>query len=165
LSLHFSPGGSTDALFPSAGIIPVGDEKKAPNFHLEDIRGEKIELKYFRGKVIFLNFWATWCGPCKEEMPSIEALYNQFKEKNFIFLTVSVDYGGVKLVKEFVEKWHYTFPVLLDPKCEILDLYKVRGIPATFLIDKKGMMVGKAIGPRDWKKPEFISILNILLEK
>jgi peroxiredoxin len=98
-------------------------------------------------------------------MPSIEALYQQFKEKDFVFLTISVDYEGKKPVKEFIEKQHYTFSVLLDPKCETLDLYKVKGIPTTILIDKNRKMIGKATGPRNWKSPEAISLLNLLLER
>jgi peroxiredoxin len=98
-------------------------------------------------------------------MPSMEALYNQFKEKDFVFLAISVDYEGVKPVKEYIEKQRYTFPVLIDPKCETLDLFEVKGIPTTFLIDKKGIMIGRAIGPKDWKRPEVISILTLLIEK
>jgi thiol-disulfide isomerase/thioredoxin len=115
--------------------------------------------------VVFINFWATWCGSCKDEMPSMEALYQQFKEKDFVFLTISVDYEGKKPVKEFIEKQRYTFPVLLDPKCETLDFYKVKGIPTTILIDKNRKMIGKATGPKNWKSPEAISLLNLLLER
>jgi peroxiredoxin len=154
-----------EELFLKIGIQPIKGDKKAPNFCLEDLKGKKLELRNFKGKVVFINFWATWCGPCKEEMPSIEALYQQFKEKDFVFLTISVDYEGKKPVKEFIEKQRYTFPVLLDPKCETLDLYKVKGIPTTILIDKNRKMIGKATGPRNWKSPEAISLLNLLLER
>jgi peroxiredoxin len=95
----------------------------------------------------------------------MEALHHQFKEKGFVFLTISVDYAGVKPVKEFIEKHHYTFPVLIDPKGKTLDLFGVKGIPTTFLIDPKGILIGKAIGPKDWQKPEVISILNLLIQK
>jgi cytochrome c biogenesis protein CcmG/thiol:disulfide interchange protein DsbE len=152
-------------LFSKAGIQPVKAGTKAPLFSLEDLNGKKSELKQYRGKVVFLNFWATWCGPCKEEMPSMEELYKQFKDKDFVFLTISVDYAGIKLVKEFIEKHRYTFPVLIDPQCETLDLFEVKGIPTTFLIDKKGIIVGRAIGPKDWKRSEVVSIVNLLLEK
>jgi peroxiredoxin len=166
LALHSSTEGVEDSLFSKIGITPIKDNKKAPNFYLENLSGKKVELKHLiKGKVIFLNFWATWCGPCKEEMPSMEYLYQQFKEKDFIFLTISVDYEGKKRVKEFIEKERYTFPVLIDPKCETFDLYKVKGIPTTFMIDKKGRIVGKAIGPRNWKSPEVVSLLNQLIEK
>ena len=152
-------------LFSKAGIQPVKAGTKAPLFSLEDLNGKKSELKQYRGKVVFLNFWATWCGPCKEEMPSMEKLYKQFKDKDFVFLAISVDYAGIKPVKEYIEKNRYTFPVLIDPKCKTLDLFGVRGIPTTFLIDQKGGLIGKAIGPRDWKRPEVVSIVNLLLEK
>jgi peroxiredoxin len=165
LCLHSSAEGVADTLFSDTGINPIKDKKRAPNFCLEDIKGKKVELKHFKGKVVFLNFWATWCGPCKEEMPSMEALHNRFKEKDFVFLAVSVDYEGTKPVKEFIEKQRYTFPVLLDPKCETLGPFEVKAIPTTLLIDKKGLIIGKAIGPIDWKKPEVISILNSLLAK
>jgi peroxiredoxin len=164
-TLSFSSEKRREELFLKIGIQPIKDDTKAPNFCLEDLKGKKIELKNFKGKVVFLNFWATWCGPCKEEMPSIETLHQQFKEKDFVFLTISVDYEGKKPVKEFIEKQRYTFPVLLDPKCETLDLYKVKGIPTTILIDKNRKMIGKAIGPRNWKSPEAISLLNLLLER
>jgi len=137
----------------------------APNFCLEGLNGRKVELKDFKGKVIFINFWATWCSPCKEEMSSMEALYQQFKEKGFVFLTISVDYGGIKPVKEFIEKNRYTFPVLLDPKCETLNVFRVKGIPTTLIINRKGRMIGKAVGPRNWKNPEFTSLLNMLIEE
>jgi peroxiredoxin len=165
LTLHAAAEGATDAFFPGAGISPVKGNKRAPNFSLEDVHGKKVEFRHFGGKVVFLNFWATWCSPCKEEMPSMEALYNLFKGKDFVFLTVSVDYAGVKPVKEFIEKHRYTFPVLIDPNCETLDLFEVKNIPTTLLIDKKGTIIGKAIGPIDWKKQEVVSVLNLLLKK
>lgn len=164
-ALSYASERTRDELFLKMDIRPVKGNTKAQDFRLEDLKGKKLELKNFKGKVVFLNFWATWCGPCKEEMPSIEALYQQFKEKDFVFLTISVDYEGKKPVKEFIEKQRYTFPVLLDPKCETLDLYKVKGIPTTILIDKNRKMIGKATGPRNWKSPEAISLLNLLLER
>jgi cytochrome c biogenesis protein CcmG/thiol:disulfide interchange protein DsbE len=162
LSFHFPTESEGNDLFQKIGVQPVKN-KEAPNFYLEGLNCKKVELKDFKGKVVFINFWATWCSPCKEEMPSMEALYQQFKEKAFVFLSISVDYKGRKSIKEFIEKNHYTFPVLLDQKYSTLDLYEVKRILTTFIIDKKGMMIGKEIGPRDWKKPEVISMLNYLL--
>jgi peroxiredoxin len=152
-------------LFSKLDIQLVKAGTKPPLFSLEDLNGKKSDLKQYRGKVVFLNFWATWCGPCKEEMPSMEKLYSQFKDKDFVFLTISVDYAGIKPVKDFIEKHRYTFPVLIDPKGETLDLFEVKGIPTTFLIDKKGIIVGKAVGPKDWKRSEVVSIINFFLEK
>jgi len=160
---HFSTVAGEDDLLLKLGIKPIKGGKKAPDFSLKNLSGKNVELKNFRGKVIFLNFWATWCGPCKEEMSSMEALYQEFKEKGFTFLGISVDYGGVKPVKEYIEKNRYTFPVLIDPKSQVLDLYEVKGIPTTFIIDKNGRMIGKSIGPKDWKSQEVISLLNLLI--
>jgi len=164
-SLLFTVEGSEDDLFSKIKITPIKGDKKPPDFSLKDLDGRKVGLKQFRGKVVLLNFWTTWCSPCKEEMPPLETLHQQFKKKNFVLLAISVDYGEVKPVKEFIDKHHYTFPVLLDPKCEVLDLFQVKGIPTTFIIDKKGRMVGKAVGPRDWKSPEVISLIKLLIEK
>ncbi len=150
-------------LFSKAGIQAIKSGTKAPHFSLEDLNGKKTELRHYRGKVVFLNFWATWCGPCKEEMPSMEELWKQFKDKDFVFLAISVDYAGVKPARELIEKHRYTFPVLIDSKSEALDLFQVRRIPTTILIDKKGLIVGKAVGPRDWKKQEIATIINFLL--
>ncbi len=154
-----------DELFSKIGIQPMKDKRKAPDCSLEALSGERIQLKALKGKMIFLNFWVTWCGPCKEEMPSMEALYQQFKEKEFIFLTISVDYEDKKKVKEFIDRHHYLFPVLIDPECLTLELFAVKAIPTTFLINKKGMMIGRAVGPKNWKSPEVVSILNLLVEK
>ena len=159
-----SSGGEED-LLQKIGAKQIKDKKKAPAFCLEDLSGKKVELKQFKGKVVFLNFWATWCGPCKEEMPSMEALYQQFREKGFVFLTISVDYEGLKPVKEFIEKQRYTFPVLLDPKSDTLDPFEVKGIPTTFIIDKNGRMRAKVVSGRDWKSSDVIQLLNILIQE
>ncbi len=165
LNLPLLVEGGEDDLLSKIKMIPIKGNKKTPDFSLQDINGKKVELKQFKGKVIFLNFWATWCTPCKEEMPCMEILYQQFKEKNFALLAISVDYGGLKPVKEYINRHHYTFPVLLDPKGRTLDLFGVKGIPTTYLIDKKGIMVAKAVGPRDWNSPEVVSLINLLIEK
>jgi thiol-disulfide isomerase/thioredoxin len=152
--------------FSKIDIKSIKDKKTVPNITLMDLKGGNVELKnVIKGKVVFLNFWATWCGPCKEEMPSMEALYKEYKEKNFIFLTISVDYEGLPPVKAFIERTRYTFPVLLDPKNDTLDLFAVSRIPTTFIIDKEGRMIGRALGPRNWKSPEVEAILKQLIGK
>jgi peroxiredoxin len=165
LPFDFPAEGREEDLYSKVRISLIKGDKKAPDFSLLDLHGKKVGLKQFRGKIILLNFWATWCGPCKEEMPFLEILHQQFKEKDFVVVTVSVDYEEAKLVREFVNKQRYTFPVLLDPKCEVLDLFEVKGIPTTFIIDKKGKMLGMAIGPRDWKCQEAISLISVLIGK
>jgi len=152
-------------LFREIKIQAMKEVRKAPEFRLENLEGKTIEFKRLKGKVVFLNFWATWCTPCKEEMPSMEVLHKQFNAKDFILLAVSVESVEKKTIKEFIEKRRYTFPVLVDPKGMMLDLYGVRAIPTTFIIDKKGVILGKAIGPRQWDTPEVISLIHLLIEK
>ncbi len=153
-----------EALLQKAEIKPIKGNPIAPPFSLEDLDGKKIDLKHFKGQVIFLNFWATWCGPCKEEMPSMEALYQKFKERGFVFLAISVDYEEKKKVKDYINKHRYTFPVLIDPKCVTLDLYRVKGIPTTILIDKKGRMVGRVIGYKDWNHLHIVTLLEEMIK-
>jgi peroxiredoxin len=165
VALVFTAEGGEDDLFSKIGIDPIKGDKKVPDFSLRDLNGNKVEMKQFKGKIILVNFWTTWCGPCKEEMPGLELLHQQFKEKNFVLLSISVDFERLERVQEFINKHHYAFPVLLDPQGETLDLFGVKGVPTTFLIDKTGRMIGKATGRRDWKKPEVFSLINLLTEK
>jgi peroxiredoxin len=160
-----SAHGGLDDLFLKLKIRSLTDGRKAPNFSLDGLSGRRVELKQFKGKVVVLSFWATWCGPCKEELPSIEALHRQFKGKDLAVLTVSVDYEGTVPVEKYIAKQGYTFYVLVDAKGSLLDLYGVELIPTTILIDKKGRLIGKALGPRDWASPEAISLFNQLIEK
>jgi len=158
-------GSEESGLFSKIGIQSIREKKKAPDFCLEGLNGEKIQLKALRGKIIFLNFWATWCGPCKEEMPSMEALHQHYKENEFLFLTISVDYGGPEPVRKFIEKHRYRFPVLFDPAGKTLDLFEITKIPATLIIDKKGEMIGRVIGPRNWRSPEVFSLIDQMLNE
>lgn len=155
---------STQDYMASMGIIAINEKKKAPEFNLEDLEGEVRGLKEFLGRMVFLNFWATWCPPCKEEMPSMENLYQRFKGKDFVILAVSVDRPGVKVVKPFIDKGGFTFPILLDPDWETSLKYNIRSIPTTYLIDKKGFVVGIAIGSRDWGDEASIKLFQKLTQ-
>jgi thiol-disulfide isomerase/thioredoxin len=152
-----------NSLFTKIGIQSVRDKKKTPHCCLESLSGERVQLSDLKDKIIFLNFWATWCAPCKEEMPSIETLCQRYKERDFVFLTISVDYEGPEPVRKFIEKRGYRFPVLLDPKGKTLDLFEISKIPATLIIDRKGKMIGRVIGPRNWSSPEVFSLVDQML--
>lgn len=135
----------------------------APSFELPALTGGKINLADYRGKVLFINFWATWCSTCKVEMPSMEKVYRRFKDRDFDMLTISVD-KDISLIKPFMEKYDLTFPVLLDPKNEVAKRkYKTTGVPETFIVDKNGIIRHKAIGPRDWATPEAMEAFEQLI--
>ena len=139
--------------------------KPAPAFTLSDISGKKVSLSDFKGKVILLNFWATWCGPCTAEMPSFNRLYAAFKNDDFVVLAVSID-SSEKPVQSFVSAKGITFPVLMDPDKEAyFDLYAVFALPTSFLIDRKGMIVEKILGDREWHSPDMKKKIADLLKR
>jgi peroxiredoxin len=131
------------------------------DFSLTDLSGKNISLRDFQGKVIMLNFWATWCPPCREEMPSMEEMNKKMKGKNFIMLAVNVQEKAAT-VKSFVDKFKYTFPVIIDEKAEAAAKYQIRSIPTTFIIDTKGKIAGAFTGSRDWNTDEVIKVFSEL---
>jgi len=138
---------------------------RAAEFALEDLNGNTVSLSALRGKVVFLNVWATWCEPCREEMPSMETLYNEFKaNKDFVMLAVSQDRKGKEAVKPYVEKNGYHFRVLLDPDNKLTDAYDVSGVPETFIIDRHGRIVAHHMGGFDWSSSDVHQALQQLLD-
>ena len=131
------------------------------DFSLTDINGKQVSLKDFQGKVIMLNFWATWCPPCRKEMPSMEVLYNKLKGRNFEMLAVNVQ-EDAKTVKDFINKNKYTFPVLIDTKAEAAARYQARSIPTTYIIDTNGKLAGGFIGAKEWDADNVIRIFTEL---
>lgn len=122
------------------GIVSKGDQ--APDFQLKTLEGETVNLSDYRGQGVFLNFWATYCPPCKEEMPYMQSQYELFKDKGVTIL--AVDVGEPKLtVEKFVKRYGLTFPVLLDERQEVLNLYGVGAIPVSFLVDENGKVVDR----------------------
>jgi peroxiredoxin len=148
---------------PLSATDTVAAGKLAANFNLKDLKGDEISLASLRGKVVFLNIWATWCAPCREEMPSIESLYNDFKaNKDFVVLAVSQDTDGT-VVRPFVQQNHLQFKVLLDPRNEVGEHYDVNGIPETFIIGRDGRIVAHHIGPYDWSNADIREALQELI--
>ena len=124
-----------------------------------DFKGKPVgrnpaSLKDYRGKFILINFWATWCGPCKQEMPELETLYNTMKDNGLVVLAVSEGESMTK-VKNYLAQNPYSFPVLLDESQTIGSMYKAINIPLTYLVDPKGNIRGRALGARKWSDPRF----------
>lgn len=138
----------------------------APDFSLPDLQGKKQQLSDYRGKVVFLNFWATWCKPCKEEMPSMQVLWENLKKEDFVVLAVSMDrVTTTKDIPPFVENLKLTFPIFTDSWGQTDKRYKLMGVPETYIIDQGGVLREKVIGPRDWTRPESIETIVQLLQK
>ena len=144
-------------------VSPLPSED-ADNFRLESLTGQAVSLRDFRGRVVFLNFWATWCEPCKVEMPLMQRLYNNLKEKGLVVVAVDLrDHDRV--VRQFVQDLGLTFPVLLDRDGSVSKSYRVTQIPTSYLIDREGKLVGKVIGPRDWSNRQALRLFDQLLAR
>src|SRR5262245_3517689 len=136
----------------------------APDFAVPDLSGQAVRLSGLRGQVVLLNLWTTWCPPCREEMPSMEKLYQRLKDRGFVLLAVSQDEAGKAAVAPFVRDLGLTFPVLVGREHQVGDRFNVWGYPESFIIDREGRVVERVIGPRDWVAPEQVAALERLLE-
>jgi peroxiredoxin len=135
----------------------------APDFTLPDLQGNSYRLSDFRGRVVFLNLWATWCPPCRMEMPSMEALYKRLGQRDFVMLAVAEDEGGAAAVRPFVREVGLTFPVLIDAGGTLSPRYGATGYPETFIIDRNGQVVNHTIGPAEWDSEEMVAYFEKLL--
>lgn len=136
----------------------------ATDFTVPQLSSQQLRLSDFRGRVVFLNFWATWCVPCREEMPSMERLYRRYGGRGLTILAVSVDRGGPATVAAFVKMLRLTYPIGLDPRMEVAEQYRVRALPSSFLVDRHGDVAGIAVGPRDWDNPAARAVVETLLK-
>jgi thiol-disulfide isomerase/thioredoxin len=143
--------------------IPVLRAKTpAPDFTAARLDGIPVRLSALRGKVVFLNFWATWCPPCREEIPSMEALYQRFRGKGLEFLAVDIQEDKDE-VAAFMKEHGLNFPVALDSTGRISNEYGIRGIPTTFIIDREGNVIASVVGGRDWNTETIFAALELLI--
>jgi len=154
-----------DSAFNLSGTPRLGKGVPAPDFTLPGLDGQTVSLADYRGKVVLLNIWATWCPPCVEEMPSMEKLYQELKAEGFEILAVSMDVAGAQAVLPFMKKYKLNFPALTDTEGALKSLYQTTGVPESFVIDKDGIIVEKVIGPRDWASPGAIRSFRYLIQR
>ncbi len=158
-----------------AGGRPAVSGEEAPAFSAPMLqRGDTLALSQLRGKVVLLNIWATWCAPCRFEMPSLERLYRELGPKGLEVMAVAVDdppmpMGGIEsvrpLVRSFVEKNGLTFPILLDYSGGPEQLFGATGLPTTIIIDRQGRVRGKVIGGREWDRAPLSDRVRALVEE
>jgi len=146
------PAWADSGFYRSLAIQPPQEEVQAPDFSLADSTGRTIRLQDYRGRHVFLNFFATWCGPCRDEMPGMERLHRMYKGKGLTVLAVDLQ-ESARQVARFIRELKLSFPALLDPSGSVSHEYAVRGLPVTYLIAPDGRIVWRAMGAREWAGP------------
>lgn len=149
--------------FAALRISRVVNGSPIASFDLKELDGKTVRSKELAGKVILLNFWATWCGPCKEEMPSLARLQSQFDSTQFQVVTVTTDMHP-QGIKQFLDHLGIRLPVLFDENEDVSRSFMVRGLPTTVLITQEGRAVGRAVGPRAWDGEESVALVRHVLE-
>ena len=153
----------------SAPTMPVLTEAPrvghlAPDFVLNTLDGREMRLSDYRGHVVFLNFWATWCGPCKVEMPTMERLYREYRRQGFAILAVSTDPEAAVVTRPYRDALGLTFTIAHDPDAVVMRLYGVHTLPVTFLVDRTGVITHELFGSRDWGDTEARDGIQRLLQ-
>jgi peroxiredoxin len=159
-SLYMGFAGSSRPSYEPVKAVQLGDP--APDFQLEDTKGNKISLSDLRGKVVLVNFWATWCPPCRAEMPSMEALNKAMAGEEFVMLAINVEQNGRSIVPAFLDKSPHSFTVLYDDQGVVQKLFGVYKFPESVVIRKDGTIDDRVIGAIDWVHPETVAYFKEL---
>lgn len=151
-------------LFEEMGIVQMDPVDVPVEIRLPDLNGSYVSLSDFKGKILFINFWATWCPPCREEMPSMQKLHDRLKDKDFVMVAIDLQ-EPVEPVKKFLKEYKLTFMTLLDANGEVGLLFGIQSIPTTLIMDKQGRIIGVAIGARDWANKKSIALFEHLINQ
>ena len=152
-----------DRLFNTVGVIKVPPAKDPVKINLKDMNGKNTSLSDFKGKIVFLNFWTTWCPTCRIEMPSMEKLHQKLGDKDFAMVTINLQESASQ-VKAFFKKFKLTFTALLDSTGEVGISYGIAAIPTTYILDKTGRIIGRVTGPREWDSKASIALFEYLVD-
>jgi thiol-disulfide isomerase/thioredoxin len=152
-----------ERLFEEMGVLQIPPAADPVEIQLKDQNGRLTNLSEFRGKIVFVNFWTTWCLACVVEMPSMEKLHQKFKEKDFAMVGINLQEADATVFK-FLKEHQLTFATLLDSNGEVGAAFRIRGIPTTFILDKNGIIIGRAMGPREWDSRDSFALFEYLTE-
>lgn len=148
-----------------ASSVAVAEGGMAPDFGVKALDGKEVRLSSLRGKVVMVNFWATWCPPCKEEIPSMMKLNRSMEGKPFQMLAISIDEGGKGAVEKYFKSSGTLLPAYLDGDGSVSKAYGITGVPETFIVDKSGTIQKKIVGGMDWSSNDVLSYMNELMRK
>lgn len=153
-----------DRLFRNLSILKVPNVTNPVEINLKNLNGNQVSISDFRGKIVFLNFWTTWCPTCRIEMPSMEKLHQKLQDKNFAMVAINLQESASQ-VKKFFKEYKLTFMALLDETGDVGAGFGIRAIPTTFILDKTGRIIGKVFGPRQWDSQESVALFEHLTDK
>jgi peroxiredoxin len=156
-------GRQLEHLLDDMQVVRIPGGSNPVEVRLLDINGTSVDLADFRGKIVFLNFWATWCPTCVVEMPAMEKLHQKLQNKDFAMVTISIQ-EPASHVKNFFNINKLTFTALLDSTGETVSGFGIRAIPTTFILDKSGRMIGAVMGPREWDSKASIAMFEYLID-
>jgi len=151
--------------FSELGVTTPKVRLNAPPFSLTRLGGGMAGLTDFADKVVLLNFWATWCAPCRKEMPAMQRLWERYRKQGLVIVAVAADKDNGKQVASFVDKLGLNFPILLDPDGKVRNRYEVVGLPMSYLIGRDGRISGRVIGITDWDGPQAFALVEHLLQQ
>lgn len=151
---------------PVETFVAHPSPKEVPEFTFVDENGARKSLNDWRGRIVLLNIWATWCAPCREEMPSLSRLQEKLGGEDFAVVPVSVDRKGIEAVRKFLDEIGvHNLPALIDPAARLNFKVRALGLPATLLIDRQGREIGRMVGPAEWDSPEAVALLRAAIAK
>jgi len=145
------------------GLTQLPDRPQAPDFVLADIDGNQYRLSDYRGQVVIVNFWATWCPPCRAEMPSMQRAWQQLEKEGILMLGINVG-EDEDTIFQFTANYPVEFPLLMDQDSRVINQWPVRGLPTTFVVSPAGKITYRAIGGREWDDPDLLAMVRALMQ-
>ena len=145
------------------GLTQLPDRPQAPDFVLADIDGNQYRLSDYRGQVVIINFWATWCPPCRAEMPSMQRAWQQLEKEGILMLGINVG-EDEDTIFQFTANYPVEFPLLMDQDSRVINQWPVRGLPTTFVVSPAGKITYRAIGGREWDDPDLLAMVRALMQ-
>lgn len=164
VTMLLGPAACSKKSSESGPVTAAKEKSTAPDITVTSLDGKSLKLSDLRGKVVLLNFWATWCPPCREEIPSLMKLNGIMTGKPFQMVAVSIDEGGVPAIQAFFKSSGYTLPTYTDPDSLAAKAYGITGVPETFLVDKNGVIVKKIVGGMAWDSPDAVGFIEGLMK-
>jgi peroxiredoxin len=151
-------------LLMAQNVFAVGLRDSAPDFTLKNLEGNNLRLNEYRGQVVLINFWASWCGPCRQEMPLLDRLHNRYEETGFAVLGVNVE-GEVEPAREIVDKTQVTFPILIDDGQKVSEMYNLQAMPSTVVVDRDGVVRYIHHGYKPGDEAKYVEVVKQLIRE